>query len=105
MAPPPKVRLREKDPLQQQVFNAQVNNFAQNAFITGVNQLGMSLDNNDSSDGESSSESVRGLSPHSKKQAKAKKKYQQANGLAAEGARKRLPDAAEANNIYVKDPN
>ena len=44
MAPPPKVRLREKDPLQQQVFNAQVNNFAQNAFITGVNQLGMSLD-------------------------------------------------------------
>lgn len=44
MAPPPKLKLREKDPLQQEVFNSQVKNFSQSAFITGVNQLGMGLE-------------------------------------------------------------
>ena len=61
------------------------------------------IQDDDSSDGDSSSESTRGLSPRSKKQAKQRKKYQGAAGQ--EQVRRRMPDAAEANNIYVKDPN
>jgi len=65
----------------------------------------MGLDDDDSS-GESSSESTRGLSPRSKKQAKALKKHQAASGQTDQlQTRKKMPDAAEANNIYQKDPN
>ena len=58
----------------------------------------------ESDSGDSSSESTRGLSPRSKKQAKARKKQQAASGQAVE-MRRKMPDAAEANNIYIKDPN
>jgi len=39
------------------------------------------------------------MSPRSKKQHKSRKKQQALSGLAME-ARKKMPDAAEANNIY-----
>ena len=42
--PAPKLKIKEKDALQKKVFNSQVQNFSQNAFITGVNGLGMSLE-------------------------------------------------------------
>ena len=43
-APPARIKMKPKNPLQKQVFRDQVNNFAQNAFITGVNNLQMNLD-------------------------------------------------------------
>ena len=86
VAPPARIKLKPKDQLQKTVFREQVNNFAQNAFITGVNNLQMNLDvslnfffqnisnislwllqNDSDSDGASSTESTRGLSPRSKK--------------------------------------
>lgn len=44
------------------------------------------------------------MSPQSKKLHKARKKQQTALGQASLFRRK-IPDAAEANNIYQKDPN
>ena len=44
VAPPARIKLKPKDQLQKTVFREQVNNFAQNAFITGVNNLQMNLD-------------------------------------------------------------
>lgn len=54
----------------------------------------------------SSDEETKGMTPRSKAQHKAQKRYQaETKAAAQEAARKRLCDAAEANNIYVKDPN
>ena len=139
IAAPAKMRLKDKDPLQNTVFQSIVIDSAPNAFITGLNGLRKNLDvskllnqkrpegylthskfkksilivfsdlissillqDDDSSDGDSSTDSTRGLSPKSKKAAKEAKKR---SGSAVEGGRKRMPDAAEANNIYVTDPN
>ena len=46
-APPSKLKVKQKDPGQKEIFNTQINDFGQNAFITGVNNLQMGLDVSD----------------------------------------------------------